>query len=38
LPQPALGLRVAVALGSNHLQQLAAAADQRLELLVLGVG
>jgi hypothetical protein len=28
--------RWAVALGSNHLQQLAAAADQRLELLALG--
>jgi hypothetical protein len=36
--QPALGVRAAVALGSNHLQQLAAAADQRFELLALGVG
>src|SRR5271167_4299874 len=34
----ALGVRAAVALGSNHPQQLSAAADERLELLALGVG
>jgi hypothetical protein len=35
---PALCLRAAVTLGTNHLQQLAAAANQRLEFLALGVG